>query len=203
VTCGRLVTGVEKDPALESHASIEVCTYRIDGNGIIAQVGDSWRRFADENFGGPSCDPANVIGSSLLDIIHDTETRHLYETLFHWVRERGRPTTIPFRCDSPDRRRFLELEIVPLSNDAIEFRSRVIRTERREPVDLLNNKRECSDELVRICSMCKKIAVSETEWREVESAIAALKLFEKERMPRLSHGLCPTCFREAMKETRR
>ena len=44
----------------------------------------------------------------------------------------------------------------------------------------------------------QKIAVADTEWAEVESAIIKLKLFEKEQMPKLTHGLCQSCYDKAM-----
>ena len=109
-----------------------------------------------------------------------------------------RPSTFEFRCDSPEKRRFLDLSIIPLKHNAVEFCSQVVRTESRKPVVLLKNDIERSDEFVRICSRCKKIAVSDTEWTEVESAIIKLNLFEKERMPQLTHRLCQSCYDKAM-----
>jgi hypothetical protein len=48
--------------------------------------------------------------------------------------------------------------------------------------------------------MCKKIAVSDSEWQEIEIAMVTLNLFEKERLPQITHGLCPSCYDKAMTE---
>jgi hypothetical protein len=40
-----------------------------------------------------------------------------------------------------------------------------------------------SNEIVRICSMCKKIAISQREWVEIEERVAKLRLFEEDAMP--------------------
>ena len=85
-----------------------------------------------------------------------------------------------------------------MDDGAIEFRSRVLRTESREPVKLLNIDIERSEDLIKICSMCKKIAVSDKTWEEIESAVLFLNLFKKKQPPRLTHGLCPSCFDEVM-----
>ena len=48
--------------------------------------------------------------------------------------------------------------------------------------------------------MCRKIAVSETQWEEVEIATEALRLFDRKVMPRFTHGICASCFEAAMSE---
>jgi len=183
---------------METNSSKETIIYRIDNNNIIDWLSDNWQICSEENYGGNTCMPINVIGSPLFDFIHDIETLDLYKIILGRVRDRMRPSTFEFRCDSPEKRRFLDLSIIPLKHKAVEFCSQVVRTELRESVVLLKNDIERSDEFIRICSMCKKIAISDTEWTEIESAIIKLKLFEKERMPQLTHSLCQSCFNEAM-----
>ncbi len=183
---------------METNNSKETIIYRIDNNNIIDRLSDNWQICSEENFGGDICKPINVIGSPLLDFITGLETRYLYKIILRRVRDRMRSSTFGYRCDSPEKRRFLDLSIIPLKHNAVDFWSRVVRTESREPVVLLKNDIERSDEFVRICSMCKKISISDTEWAEVESAITKLRLFEKERMPELTHGLCQSCYDKIM-----
>jgi hypothetical protein len=178
---------------METSGSKETYIYRINKNDIIVYVSDNWNSFANENFGSHSCNKENVVGFSMWKFIHDLETLHLYKILLRKVRWNRFTARFPFRCDSPGERRFLELLVVPLKDKAIEFRSQLILAERREPIDLLKHDLVRSDEYLRICSLCKKIAVSETEWQEVEIALATLKLFEKDKMPKLTHGICSSC----------
>ena len=113
----------------------------------------------------------------------------------------GRPSgPIPFRCDSPQERRFLELLIAPLPDGHIDITSTIIKTENRSPVRLLDKDTQRTKELLRICSMCKKMATPQNEWIEIEEGLARLKIFEVGAMPRLTHGVCPRCYRVALAE---
>ena len=185
---------------METECNKDVIIYRIDKNDIIKNVSDNWSDFAVRNRGGERCAPGNVVGGALWDFIDGSEARHLYGIVLGRIRERDRPATFPFRCDSPKQRRFLELNVCPMENDEIEFRSSLIRTESREPVKLLNSDIERSNEFIHICSMCKKIALSDKQWEEVEEGIVALRLFEKEPLPQLTHSFCPSCYNDVMAE---
>ena len=140
-----------------------------------------------------ACLSSSVEDKSIWSFIEDFETRHLYESLVQRVRTHNQQISIPFRCDSPTKRRFLKLSIIPLENSFIKFISKIEKVEERESIELLNYDREYSDELLRVCSMCKKIEIKENLWDEVEVAIKELKLFNQKKLPMLTHGLCPFC----------
>ena len=178
----------------------KIYSHTVDTKGIIISVSENWQSFAEENFGSNTCLPENIIGTPLLDHIRDVETKHLYEIIIQKVREFRRKATFSFRCDSPNERRFLKLSVIPMESGFIEFKSEIVNTESRESVDLLKPDIERSAEFIRICSMCKKIAISEIEWEEVELAVERLKLFEKTKLPRFTHGICHSCYHIAMKE---
>ena len=73
-------------------------------------------------------------------------------------------------------------------------RQAVVRTERRDPVSLLDTDTPRSGDFIRICSMCKKIFTTDNKWVEIEEGLAQLRLFEAREMPKLTHGLCPICY---------
>lgn len=175
-------------------------TYRLDAADVIVGVSDNWSVFADANAWGSAMPPEGVVGRELWEFIHDYQTRQLYEALFQRARNGVPARPIPFRCDSPAERRFLELLIEGLPEAAIGITSRILRTEPRTPVQLLDAGAPRSDELLRICSMCKKIEAVPEQWLEVEDALAELGLFEAEKMPGLTHGVCRSCFDAAMVE---
>jgi hypothetical protein len=90
---------------------------------------------------------------------------------------------------------------MPAEDGSVTFRSELLRTEPRSPVELLRSDiEERSDEFIRICSMCKKIAISKTKWEEVEVAVEQMQLFELKRLPQFTHGVCPSCYKVAMRE---
>ena len=51
-----------------------------------------------------------------------------------------------------------------------------------------------SDEILVICSFCKRIRVEEAQWVEVEEAVRLLELNEAWPLPQLSHSVCEACF---------
>ena len=178
----------------------DIYIYRIDRSDQIMSLSDNWLSFAIENDGIERNAPDKVIGQSLWDYITGDETQHLYQIVLKKVRSRKQSIRLLFRCDSPDICRYLQLSVIPLEEDAIEFRSQILRTEPRETVELLKSNVKRSDKVIKICSTCKKIAVSETEWEETEAAINTLKVFEHEKAPQLTHGLCKYCYDIAMSE---
>jgi hypothetical protein len=173
----------------------DVFIYRIDVRDIIVSVSQNWESFALDNAWGCELSPKNVVGHLLWDFIQDIETRHLYKEVFQRVRA-GRPIgPIPFRCDSPQERRFLELFLSLLPDGQVEITSTIVKTERRDPIRLLDKDMPRSSDFIRICSMCKKISTFHNKWVEIEEGLAQLRPFEACEMPKLTHGLCPDCYK--------
>lgn len=173
---------------------MDVYIYRIDKNDLIIYVVDNWLKFAQENGAADSCHPDIVINRPIWDFIADNETIHLYKIILNKVRTEDHSVNIPCRCDSPDMRRFLDLEIVPLSKGTVEFKSTFIKMEKRKPLKVLKGDVKRPEEFIRMCSMCKMIAATERDWLEVEDAIVSMKLFEKSKLPQITHGICPKCY---------
>jgi len=165
-------------------------------------VSGNWQEFVKENNGLENTNSNNVIGKPLWNFINGMETAHLYQIVLKAVRESKHGVKLFFRCDSPDTRRYLQLAIIPLEDSCIEFRSQIIKTESRESPDILRNGIERSDDIITMCSMCKKINTLHNAWEEIELAINILKLLEMEHPPRISHGLCPSCFNSMMDEVK-
>ena len=129
----------------------ETYDYIIDLKDVVVAVSKNWQSFSDRNMGGSACLPENIIGSSLWNHICDAETKHLYQIILHKVREHGRQAKFPFRCDSPSERRFLNLSVIPIKDGSVHFKSEIVKTESREPVDLLRGDMQRSEDLIRIC----------------------------------------------------
>ncbi|KAA3610434.1 MAG: hypothetical protein D8M58_05535 [Calditrichaeota bacterium] len=169
----------------------KVFIYYLDSNDKIIDVDDNWLSFAAENV--YSISQSFIKDKPIWDIITDIEIQHFYKILIDKVRTYKTKIHFPFRCDSPDCRRFMELSLRLDQENRIEFKSRLIREEFREPVDLFDVQNDRSKELVRVCSWCKKVAVSDNTWLEVEDAIRELSLFDYIKLPKITHSICPTC----------
>jgi hypothetical protein len=176
----------------------EVFVYRIDKEDIITSVSENWMSFAVDNGWSDQSGSEYVVGHPLWDFIYGTETRHLYQEIFKKVRDGKSVGSIPFRCDSPNKRRFLHLLLTPWPDGQIVITSTIVKTESREPVNLIDQKEKRTNKLINICSMCKKIKLSQNKWIEIEEGIAQLKIFEAEKLPGLTHGLCPACYQKVM-----
>lgn len=177
---------------MENSPDRRLFVWEIDHRDHLISVNDNWLAFARENE-APGLSREFVLERPLWDFISGHETSHLYKLIFEKTRAQGSTITLPFRCDSPDRRRFMEMVILPLPDDAIRFASRLLKQEFRDLLKILDSSTERSEEFLRICSWCKKIYLPTHGWRELEEAIRVLDLFGEEKLPQLTHGICDVC----------
>ncbi len=174
-------------------------TYHINAEQRIVFLNDDWYSFAEKNKASYLTSDT-VVNKPILQFITDESCRHLYQMLIKRCREKRKALRLPFRCDSPDRRRFMTMEIIPIEKGGIAFKSCVVKEESRGPVDLLDVDTDRSAEFVNICSWCKKVRVDGNNWREVEDAIDQMGLFGAVALPQLSHGMCPMCLENTRKK---
>lgn len=165
--------------------------YRIGIDDRIFHLGSGWEPFASDN-GAVDLSAKNVVGRPIWDFIEGDEVRHLYRLLVDRVRAEGRPVQLPFRCDSPELRRYMELDIAPELGKSLWFSARLLRAEPRQKVAILDPSAPRSETFLKICSWCKRIVVR-NDWLEIEDGIVRLGLFEEGPLPRLTHGMCPDC----------
>ena len=174
------------------HTDAAPCVYKVDRDGVIRWVNDAWLAFAKDN--GWTVAKQHVVGSKLAMHIADLETRYLYALMDERVRTLSRALRFDYRCDSPDRRRFMRMEVMyDLFTDQVEYRSWLVREESRAPVPLLDgNVRHRSRDTINVCGWCKKVEVG-SRWLEVERAVHVLGLFDAMPLPALNHVVCPIC----------
>lgn len=187
------------EPGLSKRAGLASrdFVYHVDAEDRIIFVNAEWLAFAGGN-GGLCQSLDSLLGVSIWKFLTDATTYQIYELVMAKVRERGNSITLPFRCDSPDKRRFMELEIKPLQARQLQFSSRLLREEARPTVLLLTSGKPCNDKHLLMCSWCKRVATP--EWLEVEDAVLRLRLFDEATVPQITHGICPDCQRSIQKE---
>jgi hypothetical protein len=86
------------------------CIYSIALNDTIAQVNAEWLAFAGEN-GFDRTLGEGVIGKSLWLFIESDVVRHLYQMVFERIRKGQGIHGVPYRCDAPDCRRFMQMDL--------------------------------------------------------------------------------------------
>ncbi len=162
--------------------------YWLDADDRVEWVDDRWRAFANEN-DAPNL-PGRVVGTSLWPYIAGNEIAQIYRALFARVRE-GRTLHVPYRCDAPRRIREFELELAPRGAAGIACTTRVIAERDRTPMWLIDAHAPRGNELLAMCSWCKRVHLD--EWVEPEDAVRRLGLFAGGSVPRITHGACPVC----------
>src|SRR3954462_12082937 len=100
-----------------------LCCYRTDPDGKIIFVDEGWCAFARENGAPEYAVPEALYGRELLSFISEPTTLHIYSVLMQRVMNHRQWIKLPFRCDAPEVRRWLELEMRPWEG-GIEFRTR-------------------------------------------------------------------------------
>ncbi len=173
--------------------------YVIDANDVITEVNEAWKRFADENDGAGLGDA--VVGSWLWQHFAGVEVKHLYRVLLERVRERKKPVTVPFRCDAPELRRNMMLEVTPLEGDGIRFTSWIEEAEARPRIRLLQAGRpESPDRFLRMCAWCKRVGSGSEDWQDLEEALSEQAVLTLDPLPKITHGVCPDCQAMVMRE---
>lgn len=165
--------------------SEEVLRYRLDADDRIADVDEAWLRFAREN-GAPQLTRGGVVGRPLRRFVEGAGLWHLWELLFSVVRESGEPITLPFRCDSPTLRRFMQMTVAPAGEGGLELS---VRLEREEPGAAASP----SGSWVRVCSWCKRVLLPDGRWEDPGAAVTELDLVGSQQGRPLTGGVCPPC----------
>lgn len=169
----------------------DIITYSVDHRDMITAVGENWDRFALANAGGTATS-AHVLHKPLWDFISDPTTIELYQTILKQVR-RGQSFRFTLRCDSPSCRRLLEMRLESRPGKAVFFHSRTLSLTERTAQLLLDPGEGRSNELIRRCSWCNKVAVGPS-WLELEDAIVQKHIFHKPSLPDITHVICKPCF---------
>lgn len=174
-------------------------SYIVDECNRIESIDEAWSSFAKRNKAQALTGDATLC-QDINSFISCKKSQELYDMLMHTVRTKKKVIEFPFRCDSPEVRRFMRMEMIPLDNEKIAFKSSLEREEAREPLALLDISTERTIKIITICSWCKRIKQDELHWLSTEDAVEHMGLFGKKTLPMLSHGICPGCCEGVMEK---
>lgn len=163
--------------------------YRLDGHDRICFVNDAWKAAAI-CFGVPELG-SSVLGTSLWQHIGSREVAQVYHDLLIHIRATRQGAQFPYRCDCPEWLRDMEMEVLPLEDQIVEFRSAALAV---KPIATTSHMHlpECRVDLIRVCSWCRSVA-THTGWIAIGDAVEQLDLFRLLSAPPTSHGICPRC----------
>ena len=173
-------------------------SYRVNAQNILESYNEAFGDFARQN--GAAALLEGLLGTPLKQHIQGDSVLQLYVDIMEKARTRGKSIELPFRCDSPVMRRYMTMRVEPLRDGAVQFWTRVERTERFElPVPLLDTITPRNQETLTMCAWCKNILIDD-EWYEIEDGVRKLGLFDEPTCPEITHSLCPTCKETLYKE---
>jgi hypothetical protein len=171
--------------------SAQALSYAIDNQDHLIKVDNGYYRFAEEN----GWDAAGTsLGRSIWDFVAGHEMRKLQRLLLQRIRNEVRDIELPFRCDGPDVRREMDIRIVAHPSGRVVLFSARLRSEepRETPQPMLDPEAPRGEDLLEMCGWCDRFEV-DGEWVAVEEATIRLELFNREELPAISHGICPSC----------
>ncbi len=173
--------------------TVESLRYAIDEQDRLVKVDEGYYSFAAEN---GWTEAGSSLGRSLWDYVAGEEMRKLQRMLVRRIREAVGKVELPFRCDGPDVRREMDIQIAAgRGGRAVLFSARLRSEEARStPQAVLDPAAPRSAETLAMCGWCDRFEVGD-EWVEVEEAAKRLGLFERAELPTISHGICPRCSR--------
>jgi len=169
----------------------DALSYAIDDQDHLVKVDEGYYRFAEEN----GWDGAGTsLGRSLWDFVAGDELKKLQRLLLRRIRDEVGDVELPFRCDGPDVRREMDIRIVARPGGRVVLFSARLRSEEAWETfqPLLDPSAPRGGDMLEMCGWCDRFQV-DGEWLEVEEAAKRLELFNRAKLPALTHGICPDC----------
>ncbi len=147
----------------------ETNTYWLDEALRITAVSDRWDQFAQNNDGEQALGTL-IKGRSLWDFVIDDVTRMWLEVLIKVARMRQEQVERPYRCDSPDLKRYMLMRITPEAQNSLRVDHILVSTApRTRSVHIRFAGTAKHLPLThRRCSMCGRIA-SDNAWLEPDA----------------------------------
>lgn len=190
---------------ITKHANLQL-SYWVDSSNIIRKVDDRWDQAMNSESWSERASANGIVGKPLSDFICDDVTRMYVVTMIESVRVIPHTSFRPYRCDTPDTKRFMRMIITPEDNGWIRVSHELLRLEPiKKPVAFITNMNRSRLEhpvstrhaiskthYVRcsICNRLRDIGDRANEWHEVDS-------FASHELVGISvaviYGVCPNC----------
>ena len=182
-------------PTNEAAPPASHLSYTLDLDDRIIAVTGNWDGFALAN-GGPAILSATIIGRRLDEFVSGDVTRMFVRTMLMSARMLKRSIHRPYRCDSPQLRRFMEMTVMPHGGGMLEVRHRQIRCEPLScTVTIASVAAAPTSGFIKRCSICNHIRIRQV-WSEVDEAILDGRLAKDAAAAlRVIYGVCPDCLR--------
>lgn len=168
------------------------CEYVIDcsiGSPTIESILVSWRDYADSDDEKLPAEVA-LVGTKLESHVAGANTNEFLATLLNAVMEQGQDCELPYRCDAPDKKRFMLMQISRLADKRLKL-SHQLLSETSLPSTILFRLGSALEAEVCRCSFCCRIRHHRI-WREPEEALCR-KLLRSDVENSVEYMVCADC----------
>jgi hypothetical protein len=188
-------------------------SYWLDENNIIRRVDEGWDNNLDETTRSERTTSSGIIGKPLFEFICDDTTRMYMQALLQLIRVKPQTLLRPYRCDTPEHKRFLQMRIscddqgwVQISHEFLKSELRAKRvlfktvpsgqvpTSQQPDSKLAEEQTHSAENLENIfirCSLCNRLHDVELGyWREIEDISLVADL--EQPIP-VRYGVCLKC----------
>ena len=173
---------------------LRMITYQIDQEDYLQHMNEQWDSFAFENK-GEQLSSTKVINRSLWEFITGTDVRRIYQVLLQRVRASKKAVRFPYRCDSPEMKRYMHMSIVPFQTGSdIQMYSREIKLVPQKSIanlHFVNDHNTLLKAYLR-CSMCNGYYIN-GEWIEIEDAVQRENIFDVDGRILVMSSVCGKC----------
>jgi hypothetical protein len=179
----------------DSQARTDVISYTLDKAGVIVAVNNKWDEFARDN-DGEKILSGKIIGKKLDQFIHGDVTRMFVRAMIMSARTLKRPVYRPYRCDSPQLKRFMEMTVLPQDAGTVEVIHRQLHSEPIVNKFSIRAAPEGSGSIlssfIKRCSLCNRVKAKGI-WSEIDEAVEESRLDPPASTLKVIYGVCPDC----------
>jgi predicted esterase len=172
---------------------IAVIRYTIDSSDHIVSIAGPWSSFALTNDASDLANPDCLIGSSIWDFLDGLETKSLYRQVFQDVRLRETKVVLPFRCDSPEQCRELELSVAYDGENRLIISSTQNAKADRDYVSLLDSNQHRGTDYIDCCSVCRRFSSGSGLWVDAEEFLQSTRILASPNIPVINERVCDEC----------
>lgn len=141
----------------------QTVSYVLDNQNRIISIAGAWDEFAEEN-GGIKSSSKDVCGRPIWDFIKGDATRMWVDAVFQYARILGKVVERPYRCDSPDLKRFMRMRIIPEQGGVLHIEHEILSTEQRSAPINIQNRGNNMNGVSQRCSICGRVNIG--GWQE-------------------------------------
>lgn len=165
--------------------------YEVDRNDIIVALSDDWDATINDHH-DPKLLSRSLIGKPLSDFISGDVSMMFTETMIASARVQQKPIIKPYRCDSPTRKRRMQMILTPFLEGHVRVEhQQVTETPWQHPMHMRTVGTRQRVGKIKRCSMCNNLLDGEA-W-VTQDAYFANHIQTNPESLAVFYGICPNC----------